>query len=256
MGLILGDAITEKILGRLRGYGLLEEDERVLLIWDETILGSAKTGLLVTDRRIAQFDKSDAKAMRWADARSISVTVEPPPPHLLNRVVVIGKDGGRLEKYVVGSEKDLLTLEALLRSTVPESVTVRGQAESAEATAEERRERRIQRGSSDLILTTTPGIEGRRIVQYRGIVLGEAVVGANIVADAIAGIQDVTGGRVHVYEEEFTDAREAAFSQIADAARALGANAIVGIAVDYETIGRMLIVCARGTAVLVEPFGK
>ena len=106
-----------------------------------------------------------------------------------------------------------------------------------------------------MIQTTTPTIEGRRIVEYRGIVTGEAILGANLFKDIFAGIRDLVGGRSAAYEKELSNARQIALDELSDQARRLGANAVVGIDLDYEVIGQsgsMLMVSASGTAVVVE----
>lgn len=104
-------------------------------------------------------------------------------------------------------------------------------------------------------LTTTPTIEGRTIGAYLGVVTGEAILGANAFKDIFAGIRDIVGGRSGVYEEELRNAREIAFGEMRAAAAALGANGIVGIDIDYETIGAngsMLMVAVAGTAVRLD----
>ena len=104
-------------------------------------------------------------------------------------------------------------------------------------------------------LTTTPGFEGRRVVRYLGIVHGEAIVGANIFRDLLASVRDVVGGRSGAYENVLGEARGSALDEMAAAAAKLGANAVVGIDLDYETLGTggsMLMVTATGTAVIVE----
>lgn len=100
-----------------------------------------------------------------------------------------------------------------------------------------------------MIVTTTPNIEGRRIVDYKGIVTGEAIMGANIVRDLFASVTDIIGGRSGAYEEKLADARETALLEMQEQARALGATAVVGVDLDYEVIGQMLMVSASGTAV-------
>ncbi|MCY4634585.1 MAG: heavy metal-binding domain-containing protein [Acidobacteria bacterium] len=105
-----------------------------------------------------------------------------------------------------------------------------------------------------MILTTTPGIEGRTIRDYRGVVTGEAIVGANIFKDFFAGIRDIVGGRSAAYEQELQKARDLAFRELEDAALRQGANAVVGIDLDYEVVGQggsMLMVTISGTAVTI-----
>jgi len=106
-----------------------------------------------------------------------------------------------------------------------------------------------------MYLTTTPSIEGKRIVSYCGIVAGEAVLGANVFKDMFAGIRDLVGGRSGTYEKELRKARQYALDELAEQAREAGANAVVGIDLDYEVLGEkngMLMVTASGTAVVVE----
>ena len=106
-----------------------------------------------------------------------------------------------------------------------------------------------------MIVTTTPSIEGRTIKDYRGVVMGEAIVGANIFKDLFAGIRDIVGGRSAAYEKELRHARDIALQELQESARALGANAVVGVDLDYEVLGHgngMLMVAASGTAVVVE----
>ena len=107
----------------------------------------------------------------------------------------------------------------------------------------------------DIIITTTPGIEGRRVVRYAGLVTGEAILGANVFKDLFAGIRDIVGGRSATYERELRSAREIAVMELKQAAAELGANAVVGVDIDYETVGgsgSMLMVSVSGTAVVVE----
>lgn len=104
-------------------------------------------------------------------------------------------------------------------------------------------------------LTTTPSFEGRRIVRYAGIVHGEAIVGANIFRDLFAAVRDIVGGRAGAYEHVLGDARRTALDEMAAAAAKLGANGVVGVDLDYETLGSggsMLMVTASGTAVVLE----
>lgn len=106
-----------------------------------------------------------------------------------------------------------------------------------------------------MLLTTTSTIEGKRITKYCGIIAGEAVLGANVLKDLFAGIRDFVGGRSGTYEKELQRARDIALNELQDKARELGANAIVGIDIDYEVLGKdngMLMVAASGTAVFVE----
>jgi len=103
-----------------------------------------------------------------------------------------------------------------------------------------------------MIITTTPTIQGKDIKEYLGIVTGEAILGANIVKDLFASITDVVGGRSSAYESELAKAREIALSEMKEKASVLGANAIVGVDLDYETVRQgMLMVSVSGTAVKI-----
>jgi uncharacterized protein YbjQ (UPF0145 family) len=107
----------------------------------------------------------------------------------------------------------------------------------------------------NLILTTTPTIEGKKITNYYGIVTGEAIIGANLFRDIFAGIRDIVGGRSGSYEEVLREAKDNALSEMTENARRMGANAVVGVDLDYETVGTngsMLMVTASGTAVFSE----
>ena len=106
-----------------------------------------------------------------------------------------------------------------------------------------------------MITTTTNTIEGRQIREYLGLVTGEAIMGANVFRDFMAGITDLIGGRSDAYESKLADARETALQEMQDIAQQKGANAVVGIDIDYEVLGAnngMLMVTATGTAVKIE----
>ncbi|MBS0969733.1 hypothetical protein CYR40_04875 [Chimaeribacter arupi] len=102
--------------------------------------------------------------------------------------------------------------------------------------------------------STTPSLEGFTITEYSGVVTGEAILGANIFRDFFAGVRDIVGGRSGAYEKELRKARQIAFRELEQQAKELGANAVVGIDIDYETVGKdssMLMVSVTGTAVKV-----
>lgn len=106
-----------------------------------------------------------------------------------------------------------------------------------------------------MLVLTTPNIEGKKIVQYLGLVSGEAILGANIFKDLFASIRDIVGGRSAAYEKELRQAKEIAIQEMKEQARVLGGNAVVAVDLDYETIGigsggNMLMVSASGTAVV------
>ena len=106
-----------------------------------------------------------------------------------------------------------------------------------------------------MIVTTTPSVEGRRISRYCGVVAGEAILGANLFKDLFAGIRDLVGGRSATYERELQRARDIAMQELQQRAQELGANAVVGVDLDYEVLGQgngMLMVSASGTAVVAE----
>ncbi len=103
-----------------------------------------------------------------------------------------------------------------------------------------------------MIVTSTDSVEGRRITQYLGMVAGEAIVGVNVFRDLFAAVRDIVGGRAGGYQDALREAREAAFADLTESARALGADAVVGVDVDYEVLGKengMLMVSINGTAV-------
>ncbi|MBC7759467.1 MAG: heavy metal-binding domain-containing protein [Phormidesmis sp. FL-bin-119] len=106
-----------------------------------------------------------------------------------------------------------------------------------------------------MIVTTTNNIEGKKVVKYLGIVSGEAIIGANIVKDFFAGIRDIVGGRSGSYEEGLREAKDIALREMQEQAFRLGANAILAVDLDYETLGSngsMLMVSSSGTAVVLE----
>ncbi len=105
-----------------------------------------------------------------------------------------------------------------------------------------------------MLLSTTPTIEGSPIREYKGVVTGETIIGANVFKDFMAGLRDFFGGRSGTYEKVLAEAKDTSLSEMAVRARQLGANAVVGIDLDYETIGQgnsMLMVTCSGTAVVI-----
>ena len=105
-----------------------------------------------------------------------------------------------------------------------------------------------------MLLTTTPSVDGQKIQRYLGVVAGEAILGANLFKDLFAGIRDLVGGRSATYERELQRARDITMQELTDRAAELGANAVVGIDVDYEVLGQnngMLMVSVSGTAVVL-----
>ena len=106
-----------------------------------------------------------------------------------------------------------------------------------------------------MIITTTPQVEGKKIVEYKGIVCGEVISGVNFVKDFMAGIRDFVGGRSQTYEDELINARNGAMEELKIRAQSMGANAVVGVDIDYEVLGQagsMLMVTVSGTAVVIE----
>ena len=106
-----------------------------------------------------------------------------------------------------------------------------------------------------MIITTTPSVEGKSIISYQGIVFGEVIAGVDFVKDFMAGFSNFFGGRSSTYEEELSNARETALRELEERAARLGANAVVGVDIDYEVLGSdngMLMVTASGTAVVVK----
>lgn len=110
-----------------------------------------------------------------------------------------------------------------------------------------------------MVITTTQNVEGAKIVSYLGVITGEAILGANIFRDVFAAVRDVVGGRSASYERELAKAREIALAELEDWADELGANAVVGVDIDYESFGQtggMMMVSATGTAVVIERVGE
>ncbi|HPY40035.1 MAG TPA: heavy metal-binding domain-containing protein [Thiolinea sp.] len=106
-----------------------------------------------------------------------------------------------------------------------------------------------------MLVSTTPTIEGKRITKYCGVIAGEAILGANLFKDLFAGIRDLVGGRSGTYERELQRAREIALKELQERAQELGANAVIGVDIDYEVLGSggsMLMVSVSGTAVILE----
>ncbi|WP_435236921.1 heavy metal-binding domain-containing protein [Psychromonas sp. PT13] len=105
-----------------------------------------------------------------------------------------------------------------------------------------------------MIITTTPTIEGKKILGYNGVIAGEAILGANMFKDLFAGIRDLVGGRSAAYEAELKKAREMAIEELTQKAVDLGANAVIGVDIDYQVLGQsngMLMVSVSGTAVVI-----
>lgn len=105
-----------------------------------------------------------------------------------------------------------------------------------------------------MLITTTNTVEGKKIIKYLGLVSGEAILGANIVKDFLASVRDIVGGRSAAYESELRQAKDIAITEMIDQVKALGGNAVIGVDLDFETIGQgsMLMVSACGTAVYIE----
>jgi uncharacterized protein YbjQ (UPF0145 family) len=106
-----------------------------------------------------------------------------------------------------------------------------------------------------MLVTTTHNVEGKKILEYKGLVAGEAILGANLFRDLFASVRDIVGGRSGSYERVLSDARNTAVGELTERAKELGANAVIGVDIDYETVGSngsMLMVTAAGTAVRIE----
>ncbi|WAA09003.1 YbjQ family protein [Fervidibacillus albus] len=104
-----------------------------------------------------------------------------------------------------------------------------------------------------MIISTTNVLDNKKIVEYKGIVSGEAIMGANVVRDFLASVTDIIGGRSSAYENKLAEGREIAIQEMSEKARQLGANAVVGVDLDFETLREGMMMCiATGTAVLVQ----
>ncbi|GAV23338.1 YbjQ family protein [Carboxydothermus pertinax] len=105
-----------------------------------------------------------------------------------------------------------------------------------------------------MLLATSGRLDGYKVTRYLGIVTGEAIMGTNIIRDFLASISDIVGGRSGAYEQQLEEARQIVLAEMTERAKRLGANAVIGISLDYESIGQtMLMVVANGTAVYIEP---
>lgn len=154
---------------------------------------------------------------------------------------------------VTNYEKNLETLSNAELRAVAQSQLRGEEVRQAAQNILDRREAAVS--ESVLAVTTTPSVESKRITAYKGIVFGEVVAGVDLIKDYGAAIRDVIGGRSVNYEGELIAARESAVEEMVQRAVARGANAVVGVKVDYETVGQygtMLMVIASGTAVVVE----
>ncbi len=111
--------------------------------------------------------------------------------------------------------------------------------------------RRPRRGMEErMIITTTHDVQGRSIQEYLGIIVGETIVATNIFRDVMAGLRDIVGGRSGAYEQKMQEARDTAMREMVAKAEALGASAVIGVDIDYETVGNnMMMVSVSGTAV-------
>jgi uncharacterized protein YbjQ (UPF0145 family) len=238
MGISTGPGVTAKITARLRSLGLVDEGETPCLVYDGTVLGSLELGLLVTDRRTIVFDDGSVQSIRHADAVSVDISpTSAPSTH--DELTIVAHDGSTLERGLPRDARKLVVAE--LRGRVPCGVRVHDSPRAGSADLA----RTIERGTDRVVLTTTEQLEGRRIREYRGVVLAEAVVGAT------APSGDLTGGDGHAIL--FADARKIAIARIVRAAAALGANAVVGVAVDYATTAAaQTLVYVRGTVVADE----
>ncbi|SIS92352.1 Uncharacterized conserved protein YbjQ, UPF0145 family [Roseivivax lentus] len=107
-----------------------------------------------------------------------------------------------------------------------------------------------------MIISTTNSLDGYRVIDYRGVVVGEAIMGANVFRDIFASVRDIVGGRAGAYEAKLGDARDTAMRELEERAAALGATAVLGVDIDYEVVGdSMLMVSVSGTAVVTEKVG-
>jgi len=103
-----------------------------------------------------------------------------------------------------------------------------------------------------MLISTTPSVEGRKIVKYLGLVSGEAIMGANVFKDLFASIRDIVGGRAAAYEKELRKAKEIAINEMVEEAEKLGANAILSVDLDYETIGQSMLMVSAGNGVVLQ----
>jgi len=237
------NTLSEKQHERVLEYVPFEPGEPFLLFYDDTTLGSAKSGMVFTDGRFIKFDKREVTVVRIADATKIEI-VSGHGSTLAHRFEVSATGAPTLVHPMYLDTADIKRLTAHLQPFArPGLEIITGASQAPSST---------HRGRTGFILSTTPSIEGRSVEEYLGVVSGEAVLGASLGIDLVGGIADLVGGRARGYEQEFGSARETAFSILEAAAVELGANAVIGIDVDYEVLGAsgsMMMVSVNGTAV-------
>ncbi len=244
MGLHLPQDLADNLRQRILQYVRLEGTEQMLAFYDDTALGSAKAGVLFTDHRIVLFDKKDLTVVALAEATVISL-VRDSYNHLKHELTATAA-GAQIRKDLYLAPAQAAQVDQVLASYVRPGLTITpcGKVDTTRKVAVRSRE--------GFVFSTTHTIEGRPIEEYLGVVSGEVVAGTNVVIDVVASISDVLGGRSGAYESELASAREAAFKRAEHAAIELGANAIVGIDVDYLVMGSsgtILMVSINGTAV-------
>jgi uncharacterized protein YbjQ (UPF0145 family) len=251
MALHLAATLPDKLRGRVLEYVPLEGDEQLRMVYDTTVLGSARAGLVITDRRFVVYDKDAATALRLADVTSIDLAPEHAGAFTLR--VRGPADAATITLPVYLDATGLEVICSVLNGFARPDLIVNAPALPPSTP---RWLMNVNRGRYGVLLSTTEAIEGCGVDAYLGVVSGEAVTGSAILVDVAAGMRDVFGGRSRALEDTFADARETAFQILEEAAARLGANGVIAIDVDYEAVGgrgSMFMVSVNGTAVRLVP---
>lgn len=242
----VGEEIPNEIAARIRTAAAAEPDETLLAVYDETTFGSGKAGFALTAARFIQFDGERADSVPVDDIVRFQLAQLEIHRHQLE---IERRVGDPIRELVYLSPAEREQLAKAIEGPLPEHFAV---LDYEDAHNQSTWRQHVYRGSGGMTLTTSPSVEGRRISGYLGIVTGEAVMGADYVSDIEAAVANVSGGRASMYEAEMCRGREIAMRVMEDAARRSGANCIVGIHVDLETPGQMLVFSCTGTAVTIE----
>jgi uncharacterized protein YbjQ (UPF0145 family) len=224
------------LVGQLDSIGLLKSDETPRVVCEGSMLGSLRSGLLITDRRVVIYDDASMQAVRFADARSIELepTGEVGSGYQLT---IVDRNGGTLTRHLHLDPTRMRIVAAELRVRAGQDVRLPRPAISEGAAAA-----RVEAGSTRVVLVTTDRIPGRTVRESRGVVIAEAVVDLPWSSEGFGWTEGLVA-----------DARVLAFQRVIAAAEELGADAVVGVAVEYAGIGRGGLVSVRGTAVMLDP---
>jgi uncharacterized protein YbjQ (UPF0145 family) len=245
MRAFIGPTLTSEIEAKVTHYVALQPGELNRFAQDTTTFGSFKAGLVLTDRRIVCFDEHDHDAIAAADITSVDF--KGMSSGGLAWITVERRSGDRLQRPLALQVKELALFRNTLRVLVGPTGTVTGDVIDDPVD-------RFERSTPSLLLSTTSTIEGRRVKDYLGVITAEVVEVADFVTTVATGLKEFSGGRSAWYEGVLATARKSAFRELTDSARTLGAQGVVGISLDYETVGsKILVMTVAGTAVTFDP---